>query len=314
MTGRDEEYEGYSDTFSYLDVPTPMVGSLVRVDPMAGLAATLREIHGYCWDDGYVYPPIAKRQVEKGDGGASREVEKADLLYRLPPTHRITLSTAVDKMAEDPRRGAAGLTIHLLGLLYGSRCQFHDWFFDGRISIVGGHLDHWGVTPSQSAAIMDAAIARWGQLAFKQRVAMVNLLYLATRTTTYEMEWERFNAEYLVCDGIFALAGKMHLLNGSGRTTHGDRIPVLCDALGIACDEGLVKRMVALRNDLLHEGIWDGGMPGEARSQDSWRASTMLKALSKRALLRLCGVTGRYVTSEWWGLVTVPFDAGVSPT
>ena len=65
-------------------------------------------------------------------------------------------------------------------------------------------------------------------------------------------------------------------------------------------DQSRVDTIVRLRNDVLHEALWDGRTPGEARSPASVAASMWLDGLSRRVTLALLGLSGQYVRSFWW--------------
>jgi len=116
----------------------------------------------------------------------------------------------------------------------------------------------------------------------------------------YENEWELFQAEYQIVDAVFRIAHKTHQLVDPKK--HGERIRCLCDFFGIPSDDAKVGHIVKLRNELLHEALWDERMPGEARSPDSLYASIWLHKLTRRLLLAVLGITGTYVQSGWWGM------------
>jgi len=84
------------------------------------------------------------------------------------------------------------------------------------------------------------------------------------------------------------------------KTTHENRIPVLCDAFSIPCDAAYVTPIVRLRNHLLHEAIWGNRMPGEARGDEAFHSSFWLNRLCQRVTLRLLGIDGPYARSAWW--------------
>jgi hypothetical protein len=125
------------------------------------------------------------------------------------------------------------------------------------------------------------------------------------------MEWERFQAAYQVADAIFALGRRLGRYPKSVGATHIRRIPDFCTHFGMQSDDEIVESVVRLRNDLLHEALWDGTMPGHAHSDTSFRATLWLEHFSRRAFLRICGFDGSYVRSPWWGMGSYMFDIGL---
>ena len=65
------------------------------------------------------------------------------------------------------------------------------------------------------------------------KMVAINAMYLHGRIWTYESEWERFQAAYQVTDAVFALARDTGILTSRQFVSHGDRISVLCDDLGL---------------------------------------------------------------------------------
>jgi hypothetical protein len=61
------------------------------------------------------------------------------LLHRVPTSHYLHLDGVADLMTE--REGATGFVTKLIGFLYDTPTQFHDWWFDGPTSIATKSLD-----------------------------------------------------------------------------------------------------------------------------------------------------------------------------
>lgn len=72
------------------------------------------------------------------------EIPKTERPAHLRPvlaSHELRLSDLV--IAEDLRKGPGAFIIYLLAYLFGTRLQFHDWLFDGRIPIRSTHNIHF---------------------------------------------------------------------------------------------------------------------------------------------------------------------------
>lgn len=262
--------------------------------------------------DGHIYPPMSHTMTKRVEHKRFKKVpqsERPALFYRLPTSHELRLKNISDN-PESVRYGLAGFIIHFLAFLYGYRCHFYDWWIEGRIKI-SGDTDYSEPRLQRTVKCLDQAIDTWARWNPRQQTIIINAIYLHTRTCVYEQEWERFQAEYQVADAIFALAQQTNQIPPpkGKRYRHDERIPLLCKHYGLACDQAKVDTMVKLRNDLLHEALWDGRMPGESRSHDSFYASHWLHKLSRRAMLAVLGLSGgEYIYSPWWSLSQAYFD------
>ena len=205
---------------------------------------------------------------------------------------------------EAARYADAGFPVHLLGFLCGMRCQFYDWWIDGRYW-PAIDTDHAAPRVEVLAQVIGRMYDRWRTFGAQQRLVAINALFLQSRTRVYENEWELYQAEYQIFDAVFAVARDTGQVPNP--PTHGDRIRAMCDHYGIPWEKDKAAFLVQLRNNLIHEALWDGRMPGEARSPESLRASWCLHKLSRRAMLSVLGITGPYVQSAWWGTGRVPF-------
>jgi hypothetical protein len=250
--------------------------------------------------DGYLYG--------RGDGGRTGPLS---FLRRLPATHEIFLPDFVDDQSA-ARYGESGFLAHLLGLLYGYRVQFVDWWVEGRVR-AQSDADHSTPGAMQVSLCVQRALGAWRQWPDRQRTVIINALYLHGRTDVYEHEWERFQAEYQVVDAVYSVARAVGHLppppKGRKDYPHKQRMPVLCTAFGLEHDSHRIDAIVSLRNQLLHEALWDGRMPGEARGEISFRSSYWLHKFSRRALLAIFGLRGTYIKSPWWALGHFQFDA-----
>ena len=94
----------------------------------------LKSLKKYLHEDGYFYPPMQKT-ITHDSKGKSRTIPKTKRpthLFRLPASHELHVMFQPEP---DIREGSAGFVIHLLAFLFGTRLQFADWFFDGRVPL-----------------------------------------------------------------------------------------------------------------------------------------------------------------------------------
>lgn len=299
----------YVDQFGFLPITDTITISCGEIAPIPEFETIVTAIAKITHPDGNVYPPVSYRATQKSNGSKLRKISKTKRpghFQRLPPTHTLKLDQAfLDEKAA--RYGLAGFIIHFLGFLYGYRSQFYNWWMDKRIKVVSD-CDHTSPHPKQASFYLEKAIQAWSSWLPRQQCVAINILYLHTRTSVYESDWERFQAEYQVIDAIFSLAKTTKKLNKK-RVPHAEQIISLCHLYEIPNDLTKIAEIVKLRNDLLHEALWDGGIPGEAGSEASFRASYWLHNLSKRIMLAALGMDNDYIRSPWWFMGRLDFGS-----
>jgi len=290
----------YSDYFGYLPVNETFKLTLGTVAPIDRYQTAVQLFSDWTNADGHVYPPLVHEEMpnELGKADATRSARPA-ALYRLPPTHQIDLPTQPDDR-EQARYGVAAFVIHFFGVLYGRRCHFYDWWIDRRTSSQSV-TDHSEPLVEETVYCVEQGHSQWISWPQRQRIAMINAMYLKSRAHSYEMEWERFQAEYQVFDALYSIARALKIVQQ--KTAHENRIPVLCDAFSIPHDSAYIAPIVRLRNDLLHEAIWASRMPGEARGHEAFHSAFWLNRLCQRIILRLLAIDGPYPQSAWWPII-----------
>jgi len=299
----------YTDCFGYVPVRDTVDFEAGTFEPLPQFDEVCETVAQWVHPDGHVYLPAEHTRTQKPHWKRSRKVpqsERPARQQRLPATHSVIVAEEYDD-EQAARYGAVGFLVHLFGLLYGFQCQFHDWWINGRFSLKG-RIDHGKPRPKAAGEIVSRALEIWRSFPQRQRLVAINALYLHSRSEAYQVEWERFQAEYQVFDAVFALAKGVGHFRGTGRIPHARRIRAICDRFGIRCDDDKMHDIVRLRNDLLHEALWDRRMPGEARSDTSFRASYWLHSLARRALFATLGLDGEYIRSAWWGMGSHVFD------
>ena len=302
----------YNDRFGHVPVKASIEFGGGRFEPVPNFDDVMAAVPTYTHPDGYVYPPIQHTMRQRATWKRPRKVkgsERQALLHNMPVTHSLTLASPGAE-TDAQRHGDGGFLVHFFGFLYGYRCQFAGWWMDGRYP-VRSSADHSPLRVEQTRFCIDSALASFRSWSPRQRTVAINILYLYGRIWAYELEWERFQAAYQVADAIFGLAKRIGQVPATAGRPHGERIPSFSQHFGMALDVGRVETVVRLRNELLHEALWDGTMPGHAASSESFYASLWLEHWSRRAFFALCGLRGEYVRSPWWGLGSYFFDIGL---
>lgn len=299
------------DLFGPLQHPYSIDFGAGRIDPLPELADLLGGLQRSVHPDGYLYPPRQHQvqyvwprlhryrivratrrlllRVRAKFGALDPAVEDAALLgqvpkivpqstrpaflWCLPATHSVTVDHSIDP---EFRHGDGGFVIHLAGYLYGKRVQFQDWQFDGRVAY--SHSAHAVYpTPSTAAHLFSKGFNTWRTFPMKKRRSFVTALYLHTKVPSYEWVWEQFMIEYMVFDALWKITG----LSGAG---HRDRIKTACSQFGLPFDEHVPGEIVNLRNNLVHEAVWEEQTPGFALTHHGWDRTHQLRALNQRLI------------------------------
>ncbi len=300
----------YEVQFGYLPVPDTVTFPDGEILTLAEFDTIVANVANFTHPDGFVYPPLSYNMTEKPHWKKWQKIpqtERAAHLHKLPPTHTLKINRSFPD-EQTARYGAAGFIMHFLGFIYGFRCQFHDWWMEGRIN-VKGDSDHIHPVSSHVGNCLEKAFQMWSSWPSRQQIVAINALFLHTRTQVYENEWERFQAEYQIMDALFSLARDTKQIVFKSKPKHAERPSILCEKYGIPSDKDKFDKIGKLRNDVIHEVLWDGGMPGEARSEISYRSSHWLHKLTKRIMLAVLGVDNDYIHSPWWFMGKIDFGS-----
>jgi len=295
-----------SDSFGFFEYSKPIIfnGGKVSVSEDYGLASEW--INKYKNRDGYFYPPTKHRV--KFDPITKEEEEipntkRPALLYRLPSSHKIALKN------DDARRDSdLGLIIHLASYIFGTRVQFHDWWFDGRVPIKPAN--DFSLAHSTIEDFISCGYETWKSWNLKNRKNFINILFMHSRAPLYEWDWERFINEYIVFDAIFDLAKKLY---GCKASTHKYRFKSLCEEFGIMFNSGLVDLIYISRNSLFHHSLWDNGQPCSASdSHEVFMLPFNLHKFNARVIPALLGYNSPFIETSWWSLGQCCFDMPTS--
>jgi len=292
------------DFFGYLPCDWIIEFNGGRISPIAEFDKVTTWVAKSTNQDGFIYPPI-ERQM-KWDMSTKKylgEVPKSKrpaLLHRIPASHKLCLYSLGE--AEDIRKGLGSLIIHLLAYLFGVRLQFFDWWFDGRVPTKSTHNVHF--TKETVENFISHCYQTWSNWDEEEKKLIINVLYMHSRVPSYEWDWEQFMIEYMVLDGCYNLAKRLH---GFVAKKHQDRIKTLCQKFGIPLKEELISDIVQLRNDLFHETFWDRSLPCTASSDSAFMSSYHLRRLNQRLIPALFAYNTPYVKTKWWHFGTFSF-------
>lgn len=202
----------------------------------------------------------------------------------------------------DIRKGSGAFLIYLLAYLFGVRLQFKGWWHDGRIPVKSTH----NIRPTKKTAekFLSHCYQLWKSWPATEQKLITNILYMHSRTPSYEWEWEQFTFGYMVVDGCWRLAKQQYNLP---KGSHEERINVLCRKFGIPLNEALVKNIVELRNKLFHETLWDNSQPCTATNGPGFAASLHIRKLNQRLIPAILGYDTPYVRTPWWIMGTFSF-------
>ncbi len=257
----------------------------------------------YSNPEGFIYPPVVRSKNRGSDSNSdSREYcEYPEILQRLPATHEIQLTNI--EQNEEIRNSESGFIIHCLGFLFGWRCQFADWWFEGPVN--SKKQNDYNIMPSSLGGFcLDKALQKWRSWPQRERIVCTNALFLHNRTQVYVWDWERFQAECQVLDAFFKIANRQYGVPGGG---HAIRIKKLCEYFDLYIDPTLVDEIVKLRNVLVHEALWGGQMPCSA-PQGTFHMPIWLHKFNQRLGLAILGIENEYIRTSWKSLSQCYFD------
>jgi len=194
------------DQFGFLRYDRPIAFDGITVVPLPNHSEIATAISGVEHKDGFWYPPPSHQaELDPRTQEPIRDIpntKRPAFLWKIPASHSLTAPTSLDR---DPFRRDTGLfLIHLLAYFFGTRLQFHDWWVDSRIP-TRPQADV--LNPSRVVEpFMSTCYRTWQAWTPEDRSSTTGVLYMHSRIPGYEWPWERFAFEYMVFDGLYALA------------------------------------------------------------------------------------------------------------
>jgi hypothetical protein len=295
------------DRFGYLPCDSSFNFSGGSILPLQEIYKIKTAVENRVNEDGFLYPPLSCQvKLEPRTNkilGKIPKTKRPPLLHPVWASHDLSLSDAITQ--EKLRKGPGAFVIHLMAYLFGIRLQFHDWWFDSRVPTRLWQTHNTYVSPAIAEDFLSHCYRTWQSWNSEEQKRITNVLSMHSRAPSYEWDWERFTIEYMVLDGCWKLARPRFKLKNGG---HSRRIEILCNSFGIPFDKVRAERIVALRNDLFHETLWDGSQPCTAVSAETFLQPLNLRRLNQRLIPALLGYNNCYVQSVWWSRGTRLFD------
>jgi len=254
--------------------------------------------------DGYFYPPILATYEGTWDGPGKKVdySEREATVFRVPGSHILSILHP-ENWPENEIPLIADLIVYYLGFVFGYRCQTSDRWLDGRTN-TKAFSDHSAPNNTWIKKSLGIVNNLWERLDDRRKGVLLNALFLHNRASGYRWDWERFMIEYQVTDALYRIANKAH--NVVARR-HADRIQAMCDKYDVWYTRELIDNVVDLRNDLLHEALWDGNIPTSS-SHRGVVAPGLLHSLNERLFFGILGYKGNYLQSKWSARVLHLFD------
>lgn len=291
----------YVDEFGFIPQRLDLLWDRGQIRTLECFEEAVRWFDAHSNRDGYLYPPLIQWRSVGSEGESERleSTERPALLQRIPATHELRLRHSFT----DQRTGRlsdAGFIVRFLGFLLGHRCQFADWWVDGRI-LARKHNDYHIFLPDIVSVCLERALNAWSTWPRRDQTVFTNALFLHNRAPGYEWDWERFQGEYQVLDALCSMACRRHGITTKGHVLRGHvpRIEALCNHFGLARNPDLVRQIVNLRNDLVHEALWGGQVPTSA-PKGVFDLPFFIHHLNQRLGLAILGFTHDYMRTPWW--------------
>lgn len=266
-------------------------------------------IEKYLHEDGFLYPPLVStykcKPITLEPYEKKPRTERPALLQEIPPSHDLLFPRIIE--GEDIRNESGAFIIHLLSYLFGTRLQFYDWRFDRRVPIERTNNIYF--TKETAEHFISKSYNKWLTWNNLTKTLFINLLYMHSRSPSYEWDWERFIIDYMVFDSCFKVASLLNILGTKKNVPHKDRIKNLCSEFEIPFNDDLANDIVELRNNLFHETIWDKTQPCGYRSgSEAHLKSYHLRRLNQRLIPALLDYKTKFINTGWWYLGQCLFE------
>lgn len=291
-----------SELFGFLKHPDTIEFDGGSIEPTDSFKDNLNYIEEHENRDGYFYPPQVTSSTQSMDFASGEFDEpqavpnsrKPSPVFQLPASHTLHIENPLDK--ENARHEDAGLIIHLLGFIFGTRLQFSDWRFDGKVPTK--YKNYLFYSDGVQSHFITHVYQYWKTLNSEQRKYYINILYMHGRAKSCEWEWDEFLYQYMVFDAIY----RFYVMLGNPEIQgHKHRINSLCEHFRISCDPNRIDEIYRLRNNMFHEALWYSGTPGlQKKPSDSHLIPKCLERLNAKLIVAVIGYKNKYSMSAGW--------------
>ena len=177
---------GSTDTFGFLPINRAISFEDGAVDPLPSLADDIARVRGLTHRDGYRYPPQYHDAALHVFEPLGKQIERPAHLHQLAPSHILRLDSTSAEGAAPFRLGDGAFLMHFVGLMFGYRLQFDEWWFDGRLPMFPRR---WRVPPPQhlEGKFLSDAYRTWCSWPSSERIRFTNLLYMHVRSASAQV-------------------------------------------------------------------------------------------------------------------------------
>jgi hypothetical protein len=298
------------EKFGFLNLKAGFEFGSVIIEPLPHFEDANDYMVDNCHRDGFFYPPIthsveghydtSKKKIVYGD--EIPNTRRASQYYMIPASHQISIKNPV---ATDLKMGDAGLLVHLLAFLYGTRVQFAEWSIDGRIprNIQGDIASEAVGFQNKANFFLSFTYNKWKGWSKECQLLYINILYMHSRSLSIETDWESFVSQYMVFDALYKLHESLgrDIIKG-----HAARLIGMRKYYNLAeHSEPALSKICNARNKLFHEALWMDSTPGHKSSngEDFW-----LNRINARLIVAITGYDNDYVHFPWWTFGQKVFD------
>lgn len=249
--------------FGFLTDKKEIICQDFKISPLPDIDDTLIEFYEKCnVSKGWIYGPeveLSKSFMEQKKFKLRGPVKCSDY-YKLKPTHEVTTSTLNDEHLQFLVLAYGFLQgIYLIpeGNLYFTRTAYESGKLNGLVlsgdDYVNGmeQLHHYFLNANQ-----------------KDRKQLFAILHWFLIGQSHEFQWEIFDSQYKVLDGIYKLSG-VHA------QTHAQRPIKLAEKYGVITPDWAElneakSKLSILRNELVHEAKYAGEPIGYAHTENNY--------------------------------------------
>lgn len=175
-----------------------------KIMPIPEFARVAKAVKKQLHEDGHLYPPVVQSVIVASTFRRKKPKTKRPAhLYPVPPSNDLYITTP--RLEPNVREESAGFVIHLLAFLFRTRLQFANWFYDGRIPVDFNGTFVLVRNPLQVGDYLSKAYETWFNWPELERTRFTNILYMYSRVSAYEWDWEQFTLEYMILDACWKM-------------------------------------------------------------------------------------------------------------